>query len=506
MRKDGILAFDLGTSGVKCAVFDQNGKTVASAYERYQTLYPSLGRHEQRPAEWINGIINGCRALEATLSQVNICAVGVSGHSLGAVPVDKSGELLAQSVPIWSDSRAVKQSEEFFKKIEHKVWYEKTGNGFPAELYALFKIMWYKTECEDIYDRAVKFIGTKDYVNLFLTENVATDTSYASGSGAYLLQEGRYSEEYISAAGISAYKLPQICASDEIIGHVCPEAAKLLGIKSGTPVVAGGVDNACMALGAGCFREGDSYASLGSSAWITVSSDKSVVDFDKGIYTFAHCVEGQFIPSVGVMSFGSALAWVADNLFSELCGVTRFDDMAKFAMCSEVGANGILFNPCLAGGSATEKNSDITGGFMNLSLRNKREDIARAAFEGIAMQLYSAAEPLLDEIGDRLLVVGGGSKGEFARKVYADVFGKQIAVSGVQQDAAALGAAALAAKGCGLWQDYGKINECHGEMSITYPENGAHKAYEAMLPLYKIMSKACSGIGAKYADMKGGRG
>lgn len=499
-----LLAFDLGTSGVKCSLFDQEGILLDSRYGEYETFYPQPDWRQQRPWDWIVQITKACRELMQAVPEAEVCGIGVSGHSLGAIPVDENGVLLVEYMPIWSDARAKLQAERFFQKADYQEWYETTGNGFPALHYSLFKIMWYQDNEPEVYEKAAKFIGTKDFINLYLTGNAVTDISYASGCGLYDLKKGCYRADYAEIAGVDISKMPDIYPSHTIIGHVTKEAAKKLGIPEGVPVAAGGVDNSCMALGAGCFEKGDVYASLGSSAWITACADEPVVDYENKIYTFAHCVPGHFIPSLGIFASGSALAWAADHYFADYTGSDRFDRLGELAETSVAGANGLIYNPCLAGGSSSDKSSNIRGCLFNLELGHTRADVARAAFEGIAMHLYSTAQPLekSGQLGERLLVVGGGAKGSVARQIYADVFGREVAVSRVRQDAASLGAAALAAVGSGLWDSFSLLRKVHKDLTVCQPRMENHPYYERILPFYKKLCDACADLGDEWAQLR----
>ena len=239
------------------------------------------------------------------------------------------------------------------------------------------------------------------------------------------------------------------------------------------------------------------YASLGSSAWVAASTSIPLTDFETRIYTFAHCVPGQYVPGIGIFASGSALAWAADNFFSDYQGPHKFDDIGALAVKAPAGANGLMFNPCLAGGSAFDKSQNIRGCLFNLSLSHTRQDVARAVFEGIAMHLYMVAGTLVrsGQLGDSLFLVGGGSKGAVARQIYSDVFGCQVVVSSVRQDAASLGAAALAAVGCGLWDSFAPLREIHKKMTVTtpIPENTA--VHRRLLPYYKKLCDACSDLG-----------
>jgi len=452
------LVFDLGTGSVKASLFGENAKSVKSTVVNYQTFYRDGGIREQCPIDWWNAV---CKAvpelLEGFEESENITAIALSGHSLGVVAIGENGALLSEYTPIWSDARAEKQAEEFFGKTDYKKWYECTGNGFPAHLYSVFKLIWYKENMPELYHAAKVFIGTKDYINYMLTERLCTDISYASGSGVFSLRDHSYCEDYITLSGIEKSKFPEICASDEIIGTIKPELAEKWGLPKNVCVVAGGVDNACMSLGAGCFEDGDVYVSLGSSAWAAASTAKPIVDFDRKIYTWEHCVKGMYIPSAGIFSSGTALDWIKENFFSS----NTYFEIDKMAESVPAGAHGVVFCPVMSGGSGVDAGEKMKGSLSYFDLGNTKEDILRAVLEGIAYDLSLAVDALKAQIplAEPLTAVGGGSRSDVWLKIYADIFGMNMLGAAAARDAAALGAAALAFVGTGVWNGYGKIKE-----------------------------------------------
>ena len=155
-------------------------------FRAYDTRYEEGDIHEQRPDDWWEGIVETTKLLlgNTGVSGQEDCRVAISGHSLGVVPIDRDGNLLREYTPIWSDKRAKKEAEAFFKSIPYEQWYMTTGNGFPAECYSLFKIMWYRDHEPDMYERTYKILGSKDYCNFRMTGRCCTDYSYASGCGA----------------------------------------------------------------------------------------------------------------------------------------------------------------------------------------------------------------------------------------------------------------------------------------------------------------------------------
>lgn len=506
-----IIAYDLGTGGTKTSLFDENGVSKASAFTDCETFYPHNGWHEQRPEDWWNSVVSSTRKMLA-LSGVDvedIAALAVSGHSLGVTPVSKDGRLLAEYVPIWSDARADRQARRFFENVDEESWYMTTGSGFPAALYSIFKIMWYKDEHPSLYEDTDKFIGTKDYINYRMTGVLCTDRSYASGSGVYSLKEERYLDSYIEAGGVDRQKLPDIYPSTHVVGTILPEAARVLGLSERTLVCAGGVDNACMALGAACISDGEAYTSLGSSSWIAVSDSKPVVNASKRPYVFAHCVPGQYVSATSIFSAGNSLRWVRGITCPDLMkaeaegGPDSYDEMNRLAAESPIGANRLIFNPSLAGGSGLDKSANVRGCFTGLDLMHTRGDLIRATMEGVCMNLKLALNVLEDntDISSEMLIVGGGGKSQLWRQLFADIYQKNILETNVGQDAGSLGAAAVAAVGAGLWKDFSRVKEVHRLKRRIVPVAEEAAAYEKILRVFEKVADIQSDIGDMLAEL-----
>ncbi|MDR2345048.1 MAG: hypothetical protein LBE18_03190, partial [Planctomycetaceae bacterium] len=468
-----IISYDLGTGGNKASLFDADGVGIASVFEPYETFYPAVGWHEQRPADWWNAVAKSTHRLltEAKKQGINseqISCLAISGHSLGCVPLDVDGCLLRETTPIWSDRRADSEASVFFEQLfDSGEWYRRTGNGFPAAHYTLFKILWYKNNEPEMFGKINKIIGTKDYINYRLTGVTATDYSYASGLGAYRLTDWNYDDELIQLSGLPTELFPPIVSSTKILGSLQPEIATELGLTRNTLVAAGGVDNSCMALGAGSFRTGQLYASLGSSSWIAVSDSKPLLDLRSKPYVFTHVVPEQFVSALSIFSSGTTFRWIRDQLCRDLKSQCQsesnhtdiYELMINEAEQSQLGAGGILFNPSLGGGTPLD-GTNIRGAFLGLDLSHTRADLIRAVLEGIALNLRGVLDAFrnLTKVQTKMNIVGGGTKNEFWRQIYADVLRIDIEKINIGQDAAALGAAALAAVGSGLWNDFSKID------------------------------------------------
>ncbi len=435
-----------------------------------------------------------------------VVGMAISGHSLGVVPVDENGKLLRELTPIWSDTRAVKQADEFFTKVDSEKWYLRTGNGFPPECYSLFKIMWYRDNEPEMFQNVHKILGSKDYCNLLLTGKMLTDRSYASGCGAFDLVSDAYIDEYIQAADLPKSIFPDLIPSHGVVGNLTEEAASLLGLTTATKVICGGVDNSCMALGAKGFENGRAYLSLGSSSWIAVIDEKPIVDLKYRPYVFSHVIPGMFTSATSIFSAGNSFRWVRDQLFPDIFAKEQsgeipdaYDALTELANQSPIGANGLQFNPSLAGGSMIEEDKRICGGLIGLSLRHTRADIARATLEGITYNLNYALQILRGYCPDvdQMLIVGGGSKSAYWRQMFADVFQTEMIKTDVGQDCASLGAAALVAYGLGYWSDYGRIDDAHGEQTLSVPNAEHQAAYEKEYALSREFAHYMAQAGAQ---------
>ena len=157
-----IIAWDLGTGGSKASLYSEEGDCLAKTFISYDTYYPAVGWHEQRPEDWWNAVVEGTRQLleESGVDKEEITCCGISGHSLGTICISADGELLNPSTPIWSDGRATVQAERFFETYDRDKWYMTTGNGFNPAFYTAFKMLWYQDTDPEMFAKIHKVIGT----------------------------------------------------------------------------------------------------------------------------------------------------------------------------------------------------------------------------------------------------------------------------------------------------------------------------------------------------------
>lgn len=505
MSKEHILAFDLGTSGNKSALYNHQGELLSTAFWPYETSYPQPGWAEHAPMDWWRSIKMSTRQLmdKTKIRPDSIECICISGHGIGVVPVDKKGALLREKTLLWSDSRALPQARKFFEKVDFNSWYRLTGNALRAENHAAFKIMWHRDHEPDMFNKTYKFIGTKDFINLKLTGVIMSDFSDASFSGVYDLEQWAYSERMIDSAGLPMEKLPDLCPSTRVLGELLPEAADELGLVKGITVVCGGYDGSCTALGAGNFRQGRVYNYVGSSSWISCAADKPLIDEKTKPYCSAHVIPGMFNSTVSIYSAGSSFQWLRNTLCrdemvaGQLLDLDPYAVMEKEALQVPIGSHRLLFNPSLMGGSTIHPTPNIRGAYFGLSLSHTKADMIRAAMEGVAMDLRLVLDVFrgMGIKAEEMRIVGGGSKGALWRQIFADVYKSSIILTNVGQEAAALGAATVGAVGTGMWKDFSMVDTIAKTVEVTRPMAENTRAYEKLLPIHRFATDKLLEIG-----------
>lgn len=486
------LAFDLGTGGCKASLWDDGANMLAETVSEYPTTHPAPGRNEQRPEDWWNAIVASTRALLDRIPDAasSVAGIALSGQSLGAVQLDAAFGLVRASTPIWSDARG--RTEHVFARLPEPEWYRRTGNGFGAPLYPVFKAAAFAAEEPEAWARTRHLVGSKDWINLRLTGRLVTDHSMASGSGAYSLEQGAYDDEILDAARLRPGIFPEPVESSDLVGPLTRDAADALGLRSGVPVFAGAVDNSAMALGSRGTAEGRLYAALGSSSWMTVTSAQPVLDEHSRPYVFRHAIPGLHISALSTFSSGTTIAWLRDLLAPD----EPIGSFVERAAASAPGARGAVMLPTLAGGTPLEGGSGVRGGFAGLELGTSAADLVRACVEGVAFALDRSLRLMRDLSGsdDELLISGGGSRSPVWNRIYADILQTPLMRTSVDQQAATLGAAAMAFVGMGAWSDFGRVDDAHTVIERILPADDAEDAYAHARVRFDAAASALAGL------------
>jgi xylulokinase len=487
-----ILAHDLGTTGNKATLFDDQGTMLASAFSGYETGHPEPHWAEQDAADWWRAVGDTTRQLLARSSVVpgDVAVISFSGQMMGCLPVDAAGRPLRRCI-IWADQRAVDQANRLAARVGEERVYRITGHRI-SPTYSAPKILWLRDHEPDVFAQAHKFLHVKDYIAYRMTGAFVTDRSDASGMSLYHLERAAWSDEILDALDLDAAQLPEVHNSTDVIGDLTREAAGELGLSPGTPVVIGGGDGASAAVGAGSVVEGPAYNYIGSSSWISFAGTQPIYDPGRRIFNWAHMVPGMFLPCGTMQAAGGSYQWLRQQVCwserreAEQAGVDVYELMNQRAAESVPGAHGLLFLPYLQGERSPHWNPKARGGFVGLQVTHTRADLIRAVLEGISMNLRTILQSFLDADAriDEVTLIGGGAKGQVWRQILADVFGRPVLRPRLLDEATSLGAAVAGGVGVGLFHDFSVVDRLIEIVDRQAPNRLAQAEYERLYPVF----------------------
>jgi len=487
-----ILAHDLGTTGNKATLFDDEGSLVASTFSGYETAHPQPTWAEQNPEDWWRAVINATRELlsKSRIAPQDIAVIAFSGQMMGCLPVDERGKPLRPCI-IWADQRAVAQAKRLDEQVSEERIYRITGHRI-SPTYSASKIAWVRDNETEVFKRAHKFLHVKDYIAYCMTGAFVTDRSDASGMNLYSLEGGTWSDEILKAIDLDPLLLPEIHNSTDVIGELTKEAAEQLGLTAGTPVVIGGGDGASAAVGAGAVMEGPAYNYIGSSSWISFAAPRPIYDPGRRIFNWAHMVPNMFAPCGTMQAAGGSYQWLRRQVCwiegreADETGEDVYEIMNRRAAESIPGAHGLLFLPYLQGERSPHWNPKARGGFVGLQVTHTRADLIRATLEGISMNLRTILQSFLDANAhiDEVILIGGGAKGALWRQILADVFGRPALRPRLLDEATSLGAAIAGGVGVGLFHDFSIVKQCIEIVDRHVPNPEARAVYDQLYPIF----------------------
>ena len=449
------VGVDIGTSGAKGVLLAAGGAVLARASVAYPLLTPRPGWTEQEPEAWWRAAVAVLRELAGHAAGREVAGIGLSGQMHGSVFLDAAGEPVRPAL-LWNDARTHAECDEIERRLGRERVIAVTGNrastGFQAP-----KLLWLRRHEPEAAARVAKLVLPKDFVRFRLTGEHATDAADASGTLFLDLRRRRYSGEILAALDVPAAMLPPVFEGPEVTGRLTAAAATLTGLTEGTPVVAGGGDNACAAIGAGLVEEGRGVCSLGTSGTLFVHSMAPRVDPEGALNAFCDAVPGGYHLMGVILAAGGALGWFRDRIAAAEAdllaarGVDPFTALLDQAATVPAGAERLLFLPYLAGERSPHMDPHARGAWVGLSLAHERRHLVRALIEGVGFA-YADCLDRMRALGVEppgLLLTGGGARGELWRTILAAQLRVPLA-TGTAAEGPALGAAILAQVGAGV--------------------------------------------------------
>ena len=463
-----ILAFDLGTTALKCTLYNINGDMLAKASEEYQLITPDADSVEMEvETYWQAFKLAVARVLrESGVNPTEIKAMGVSAQGETLILVDRDGKPLRRAI-VWLDNRAQKESEILGDTFGHRHAYEITGQVKLVPTWPASKILWLKNHEPETFEKTAKFLLIEDYFLYRLTGEYVTEGSLVTSTCYWNFRTRRWWSEMLEKLGISEKQLPQVRESGEPVGKLRPEIAVELGLGPNIVACTGALDQACGAIGVVNIKPGVFSENTGAALAICATVNQPIIDPADQMPCHYHGLPGLYMLHT-FTSGGIVLRWFRDEFATmemqvgRSSGVDAYDLLGMEAANVAAGCEGLVMLPHLQGAMAPEANPKASGVFYGFTLRHGRNHFTRAIMESVGFIVRRNIE-VIEGLGvqvDEIRALGGGARSRIWKQMEADIVGRPVLTT-TNEEAATLGAAILAGKAVGL---YSSVEEAAGKM------------------------------------------
>jgi xylulokinase len=482
-----VLGIDVSTTATKALLIDERGRVAGIGSAEYDYAVPAPLWSEQEPDLWWTGAQVAIRAALASagIGGADVAAVGLAGQMHGAVLLDAGDRPLRPAI-LWNDQRTAAECDEIRRRVGPRRLIEVTGNdaltGFTAP-----KLVWVRNHEPGVWRRIAHVLLPKDFVRHRLTGDHAVDRADGAGTLLFDLARRDWSAEVVAALDIDPAWLPRTAEGPEVTGVVSGTAASATGLAAGTPVVAGGGDQAATAVGVGAVDPGIVALSLGTSGVIFAATDRPLIEPEGRVHAFCHAVPDRWHLMSVMLSAAGSLRWFRDALAPGV-PYAALDEEASHAA---PGSDGLVFLPYLTGERSPHPDPLARGAFVGLTVTHDRRHLARAVLEGVAYGLRDGLDQMVAtgiETPTRIRASGGGIASAVWRQILADVLGAEIATVSTSEGAA-FGAGLLASVGTGWFGTVAQAAEWAVELNVVAepgPDASVYaeglKAYRALYP------------------------
>ena len=489
---DTILTFDVGTTAIKTCLFDKALTCLAIRTDEY-TLSTENGTVELDSAVYWNTICHAVLQIKKDTPDANVQAICLTTQGETMIPVTEDGTPLHRAV-VWLDDRAKDQAERISRILPAKEMYDLTGvtdmNGFVP----LPKLLWFKEERPEIYEKAYKFLLVEDFVLHRLTGEFVTEKSLLTSTAYYDIRNDRYWTELLDQLGLDMDKLPRILNGGEIVGTLRPQAQAELGLGADVKVFAGAMDQIAAAIGGGGMQDGVVTATVGTAMVLTSGIASMDECTDETLIVYRGIRENQYAILPLCSTAGAVFKW-----FKDQCSALTVEKARESArdpynlLCEEAshvapGADGVIHLPYFAGSLQPNLLPDAKGVFFGLGLTTNHASMTRAVLESIGYMLRENLE-MLKSFGispKRVHFFGGGAKNPIWNQIIADITGVELVLL-EQSECGSLGAAMMGAVSMGWYDTIAAAQTQNKVRHIVYPNTELKDTYDNVYARYQTL-------------------
>lgn len=496
-----LIGIDVGTTSCKVCCMDGTRRVIAQAGEAHPLSMPRPQWSEQDPEDWVRSAIAATRRVLAApgVDPQRVAAVCLAGQMHGLTLLNASGDVLRPCI-LWNDQRTGPQCAEITRRVGPQRVIQLTGNqvltGFTAP-----KLLWVREHEPAVYARVARVLLPKDYVAYRLSGAFFTDVADASGTSLFDVAARNWSDEMLATLEVPRAWLASVFESGTPVASLSAEAAQQIGLRAGTPLIAGAGDQAAQAVGAGIVQPGQFAVTVGTSGVVFAACDALCIDPLGRLHAFCHAVPGMWHLMGVTLSAGGSFEWLCELMQAaqQLSDTGRPQEAqcaARLGQCAgqaPVGSEGLLFLPYLTGERTPHADPHARGAWVGLTRRHGLAHLARSVMEGVAYALRDSLH-LLHELGVRPAglpqLSGGAAESPVWRQIITDVLGHPLQTPSARSGAA-LGAALLAGVGAGVWPSAraaAALGQAEGE--VTSPVVAAVRQYDQGYERFRLLYPA----------------
>lgn len=482
-----LMGIDIGTSNVKIIIISSDGQLIATETSSYPLNSPQAGWSEQNPADWWNSTQKALKAVikKNDINSEEIKGISLSGQMHSLVMLDENKEIIRPAI-LWNDTRTTKQCDQIYKRTEGlKKLIELVSN--PAlEGFTAPKLLWIKENEPENYQKIKYIMLPKDYIRYKLTGEIKSEVSDNAGTLLFDIEHKKWSSQMLKLLNISPDILPEVLYSTDIAGYITKEVEIITGIKEGIPVIAGGADNACGAVGSGIIKEGRVMISIGTSGVVLAQSDRPIPDQKGRIHLFNHSYPDKYYMMGVMLSAAGSFNWLKEKMYNDKYNIKELNELARN---SNPGSEGLVFLPYLNGERTPHADANARGVYFGLSNKHDIRQIVRSTMEGVAFGLKDSFRLIKGkEIKvEQIRVIGGGAKSSLWCQILADIIEKEISLINIEEGPA-FGAALIAGVGVKVFDSFEKAEKRFIKIKETInPDRNNFNIYRHNYERYKSL-------------------
>ncbi len=520
--KSYVLAYDIGTTGVKTCLFaiEKTIELLASAQQGYGLYLLDNGGAEQDADEWWNAMRETTRRLfeNSTIAPAEVSGISFCSQMQGLVLVDREGKAVRRPMS-YMDQRARKELQKgmahglqigganFFKLIRSL---RITGAVSSSAKDPVWRYKWVENNEPALFARVYKWLDVKEALICRCTGQFVMTADSAFSTFLYDTRKGRqgWSEPMCRMCGVNPAHLPRIIRSADVVGTLTHGAAQELGLAEGTPVFGGGGDASLIGPGAGCVGPGATHIYSGTSGWVSTVVKRRMVDIGAMIAAIVGTENGVYNYFAEMETAGKCLEWVKDHLALDEIGIylekkhvaqsqesvytSLYDYMTQTVAAAAPGAGGVIFTPWLHGNRCPFEDPSAAGMFFNIRLETGKTELIRAVLEGVCYHLRWMLECQDKKVrtSDPIRFVGGGALSDVTCQILADITGRVIETVKAPQNVGAVGAAAVAGVGLGIIENLDCVRELIPAARSFRPRSETKSAYDRNFAVFKNLYRA----------------